>query len=433
MAKRRKARQGGEGLDEGERLRQEVEQLRQAQTRAQERIAALRVLQQIAQSLSSELDLERLLRKILRSALEVMQASAGSLLLSDDAAGELVFEVIEGGGKDVLEHRRMKNNEGIAGWVYTHGQPLIVDDVKRDERFYSGFDEKSGFRTVSLICVPLIAKGQKIGVLEVLNKVSGEHFDENDLDVLTTLAAQSATAIENARLYRDLREERDRILAVEEQVRKELARGLHDGPAQLLSAMIMNIKFLHELLDKDPPRALEELTNVEKLSGRALRQVRNMLFDLRPVMLETQGLIPALRSYAERLKEPGDVNIHLDVEGLTLTLSPKTAATIFSIVQEAVNNIKKHARAKNIWMALERRDDHLLVSIRDDGQGFDVSQVERTYGERGSLGLLNMKERAELVSGKISIESALGKGTTVQLQVPLSASEGGPKGMTGQR
>lgn len=399
-------------------LRQENERLLQEKAELAERIVGLRVLQQIAQSLSSELNLERLLRKILRSAIEVMQATAGSLLLFDKATDELVFEVIEGGGK-VLEKQRMSKNEGIAGWVFTHAQPLIVDDVEKDERFYSGFDETSGFRTMSLICVPLIAKGENIGVLEILNKLSGEPFDDDDLDILTTLAAQSATAIENARLYKNVREERDRILAVEEEVRKQLARDLHDGPAQLLSAMIMNIKFLQELLRRDVGKVGEELDSFENLSGRALRQVRNMLFDLRPVILETQGLVPALQSYVQRLLETEDTVFHLQVENYERILDFKTEATVFSIVQEAITNIKKHAGASNVWLTLEEREDSLFVTIKDDGKGFDVKEVEKSYDRRGSLGLLNMRERTELIGGQISFDSAIGQGTSVNLVVPI--------------
>ncbi|MFQ6014969.1 MAG: GAF domain-containing protein [Anaerolineae bacterium] len=399
-------------------LRQENERLLQEKAELAERIVGLRVLQQIAQSLSSELNLERLLRKILRSAIEVMQATAGSLLLFDKATDELVFEVIEGGGK-VLEKQRMSKNEGIAGWVFTHAQPLIVDDVEKDERFYSGFDETSGFRTMSLICVPLIAKGENIGVLEILNKLSGEPFDDDDLDILTTLAAQSATAIENARLYKNVREERDRILAVEEEVRKQLARDLHDGPAQLLSAMIMNIKFLQELLRRDVGKVGEELDSFENLSGRALRQVRNMLFDLRPVILETQGLVPALQSYVQRLLETEDTVFHLQVENHERILDFKTEATVFSIVQEAITNIKKHAGASNVWLTLEEREDSLFVTIKDDGKGFDVKEVEKSYDRRGSLGLLNMRERTELIGGQISFDSAIGQGTSVNLVVPI--------------
>ena len=205
-----------------EELLFENETLKAEKKAARERIAALRALQRVAQSLTSELNLEPLLKNILRSAVEVMDASAGSLLLTDPATDELVFEVIEGGGGEALQGQRMAKDKGIAGWVVTNSRPLIVNDVDKHERHYKGIETATDFKTDSLICVPLLAKGKVIGVLEVLNKRSRENFNDDDLDILTTFAAQSATAIKNARLYRDLRAERDRIVALEEEVRKRL-------------------------------------------------------------------------------------------------------------------------------------------------------------------------------------------------------------------
>ncbi len=397
----------------------QVTPLQPTRQSVEDQLAALRALQQIAQSLSSELNLEPLLQKVLRAALDVMQASAGSLFLHDPATDELHFEVIEGGGLS-LKGRRMPSGEGIAGWVFTHGEPLIVDDVSQDKRFYNAFDKSSGFQTSSLICVPLVTKGQKIGVLEVLNKRSGERFNEADLDVLSALAAQSAIAIENARLYQNLWEERNRILAVEEDVRKELARDVHDGPAQLLSAMVMNVRFIQTLLSENEKALAEnELRALEELASRTLRQVRELLFDQRPVILETQGLFPALETYVQHIQATGEMNISLDIKSPPISLPGKGDRTVFSIVQEAVGNVKKHTAGAAVDIQVRQVADQLVVQVKDNGAGFDVNSVQATYDQRGSLGLLNMQERAQQVGGRLHIDSAIGKGTRVTLTVPL--------------
>ncbi len=401
------------------RLVEENRRLREENRAAQERILTLHVLQALTQSLSSELNLEPLLKNILRSAVKVVKAAAGSLLLLDPVTEELVFEVIEGGGGKALEKRRMKKDQGIAGWVVTHQQPLIVQDVSQDKRFYRQIQEEIKFKTNSLICVPLITKGKIIGVLEVLNKMSGELFNDDDLDVLITFAAQSAVAIENARLYHDLRDERDRIVAVEEEVRKRLARALHDGPAQILSAIMMSIRFAQHLVNKDPDKAEEELAQLEPLADTALRQVRTMLFDLRPVILETHGLVSALKSYVQRLQEANGMAAHLSIEGHVGRLATEVETGIFSIVQEAINNAKKHASDSDVWLTIARKGENLVVAVKDEGPGFDLAEVDKTYGQRGSLGLLNMRERTEIIGGSLSIESAIGQGTTVTLTVPL--------------
>jgi signal transduction histidine kinase len=416
-----------------EELLFENETLKAENKAARERIAALRALQQIAQSLTSELNLEPLLKNILCSSIEVMDASAGSLLLIDPATDDLVFEVIEGGEGEALQGQRMAKDKGIAGWVVTNRRPLIVNDVDKYERHYKGIETATDFKTDSLICVPLLAKGKVIGALEVLNKQSGENFKDKDLDILTTFAAQSATAIENARLYRDLRAERDRIVALEEEVRKRLARDLHDGPAQLLSAIIMSVQFAQEILTRTPEKLDklgEELRELEPLATKALHQLRTMLFDLRPVVLETQGLAPALKSYVKRLRLANDFAVNLEIKDFSERLEAKTEAAIFSIVQEAVGNARKYAHANHLELGIARRDGNLVVTVRDDGQGFDIDRVDRRYDQCGSLGLLNMRERAEMLNGEFSIESAVGQGTLVKLVIPLQANGGTGSGET---
>ncbi|HID64948.1 MAG TPA: GAF domain-containing protein [Anaerolineae bacterium] len=396
------------------------EELRREYQLAQERIAALTVLQDVARNLTSELDLNKLLREILHSAVRVLKASAGSLLLWDEVTNELVFAVTDGGAGEALEGRRMPADKGIAGWVFTHRQPDIVHNVRSNNRFYSTIDESLGYHTSSLVAVPMITKGQGVGVLEVLNKKSGERFDENDRDILYALAGQAAIAVVNARLYQEIRDEKDRIIALEEDVRKELARDFHDGPAQTLAAMIMGIELLETLPEQVSESVAEGLAELRSMATKTLHQVRNMIFELRPVILKTQGLEPALRSYVERLREAEDMNIHLKVEGLEERLPARLEEICFSIIQEAISNVKRHANEKNVWLTAVRRGDEFQVVIKDDGEGFDLAEVERSYDRQGKLGLLNMRERAEMIGGRLSIESAPGEGTTITLDVPLS-------------
>jgi signal transduction histidine kinase len=410
-------------LSELETLRQKAAQLRRESAAALEQVSILQVLQNLTCTLSSELNLEPLLQMILGSAVQVMGASAGSLLLLDHQTDELVFEVIEGGGGVALEGTRMSTDKGIAGWVATHREPLIVDDVNRDDRYFRDIAQGYDFATTSLLCVPLIARGQVIGVLQVLNKEPGKYFTVDDQELLATFAAQSAVAIENARLYESLREERDRIIAVEEDVRRRLARDLHDGPAQMLAAIIMSANFVKQAIAHDSlEHALAELDEMLPVAEKALRQVRTLLFDLRPVILETQGLVPALESYAQRLRETEALNVMLTTEGEFGRLKHNAEVAVFSVVQEAINNAKKHARASRIDIEVTPGKGNLVVVIRDDGVGFSVDGVTQGYDQRGSLGMLNMKERADILQGTLSVSSKPGRGTTVTLRLPLAAN-----------
>lgn len=390
--------------------------------RLEQKVAALKALQEAARSLSSQLDLDQLLAQTLQSAVQVMQASAGSLLLFDPATRELVFRVVQGGGGEQLLNQRFPSNQGIAGAAFTQQQPIIVNDVSLDQRFLN-IGNSNGFRAASLIAVPLTQKGAAIGVVEVLNKTTGEQFDADDQELLLAFAAHSAVAIENARLYRQVVTERDRMMIIEEQVRRELARDLHDSLSQLLSASIMGLRFLREVTTRKPERIPEELDSLEQLSIQALHRVRDMLFNLRPVLLETQGLAPALRAYVDRQREVKDVEVQLDTESFNSRLEPKAEAAIFSIIQEAVGNVRKHAQASHIWITASQKQGKLVLSVRDDGCGFDVQRVQSLYAEQGRLGLLNMKERAEIAHAQLTIESSPGKGALVQLVIPAPAAK----------
>ncbi|MFB0533921.1 MAG: GAF domain-containing protein [Anaerolineae bacterium] len=392
----------------------------------QQRLSQLGLLYQVGQAMASTFDLTKLLNDTLQLTTSMIDATASALMLIDEQSNELVFEATHGVKGAVGPRQRTGLDEGIAGWVATHGEPVIVNDVSKDERFSRKADVHTGALTRSIAAVPLQIKGKTIGVLEVLNKFSTEGFDEEDLRLMLTLATQSAIAIENARLYQSLREERDRIIQAQEDVRKELSRRLHDGAVQLLAAIAMDVEHIGRLLRLKPEAVFGELDALRKLVHQANREARMVLFELRPIILESQGLVPALRSYVNQLQDSDEFVIHLDVVNFDLKLDPKVAGTVFSIVQEAINNVKKHANARNVWINLAVDEDQLVVGIKDDGQGFDVKAVERDYDQRGSFGLLNMHERAELIDGFLVIESSQvepERGTVVTLRMPLGKAE----------
>ncbi|MCC7163839.1 MAG: GAF domain-containing sensor histidine kinase [Anaerolineae bacterium] len=383
------------------------------------RITALETLQQVARDLTAELDHDALLQKILRAAITVSGSTAGSLFLYDRSTHELVFKVIVGGGGDALKEQRIPAEKGIAGQCFTRQRAIIVDNAEQDPRYFSAPAVSVGMVIRQLVAVPLVAQGKAIGVLEVMNKVTGEAYSQDDADLLMAFAGQSAVALENARLYGQVLEERDRILAVEAAVRHELARDLHDGPANMLSVLIMQLRYLRDVAQRDPGKLMTEFVNLEAVAQKAMYQTRNILFDLRPVILEQRGLGPALEQYVMRLRMVEPFRITLDAATLKTRLDTKIESAIFSIVQEAVNNTKKHAGAKNLEITADEEGNTLTITVRDDGRGFDVATVESRYEERGSLGLLNMKERAEIAHGRFELTSTINGGTTVRLVVPL--------------
>jgi signal transduction histidine kinase len=220
-------------------------------------------------------------------------------------------------------------------------------------------------------------------------------------------------------LYQSLREERDKIVDREEQARNKLARDLHDGPTQDIAAIAMRLNFARFLIDREPKRARAELARLEDLAHRTVKEIRSMLFTLRPVILETEGLLAALSMYAENLQENNGQLVQVEAEQYEECLDLETQGVVFTIMEEAINNARKHAEAAHIWVRLAVHQDLFVAQVADDGQGFDVQAVEGEYASQGSLGMLNMQERATLIGGTLDIKSEIGNGTRVTLLVPL--------------
>lgn len=385
------------------------------------RLGQLSLFYQIGQSLASTFDLSRVLDETVELTSAVIEASASALMLVDEPASELVFEFAHGELGAALCKQRAGVDEGIAGWVATHGIPALVNDVGTDPRFSPVVDTRTGFCTSCVVCVPLQVRGKTLGVLEAYNKRGGQGFDAEDLALMLTIAGQAAIAIENARLYQSVREERDRIVQAQENVRRQLARNLHDGTIQYLSAINMNIDYLERVLEFRPETAHSELNALRDLTRQATQQARLALFELRPLILETRGLVAALEAYVDQLQESESFAVHFEPPAARLELSPSVARTIFAIVQEAINNVKKHAGAHDVWLRLSCTGGWFQVDIEDNGKGFDLESVERDYDGTGSIGVLSMRERAGMIDGLLDIQSQIqspDSGTRVSLRIP---------------
>lgn len=385
---------------------------------AQHDLRELHLLYEVGQALSSNLDLESLLNEIKERVPEVMDAARCSIMLIDDTTRELILVV-----DNQLEAKefRLPLDRGIAGWVASNGIGQIVNDVEQDPRWFDGIARDVDFVTHSIVCAPMRVRDRVIGVMQVLNKNNGEPFTSQDLRLLTTLASQAAIAVENARLVHSLKRERDKLLAKEAEVRADIASDLHDGPTQSVAAIAMNIEFIKRLMRAMPDRVERELDILAELVQKTAHDIRNLLFGLRPLGLETQGLLETLQQYVNRYRDPaGVMKLRLEAPQNIPRLPVEIEGVIFIIIQEAVNNARKHSQASEVVIYLYPEEGQLVASVQDRGRGFNLSAVESSYNTRGSLGLLNMRERARLIGGDCRIRSVEGEGTTVELRVPLS-------------
>lgn len=383
---------------------------------SQRRLVEMSVVNDVAKTLSSTLELDEVLNRIMDQVEQTLNVSAGFLMLMDPASEDLIFQIGLGKQGKSADPFRIPRGKGIAGRVALTGQPLMMEKK----------GEVLDFNARNALCVPLILHERVIGVLEVLNKRDGR-FSQHDLELLSSIASFAAIAIENARLHENVLDERDRVLEAEEQARKELARDLHDGPVQLVAGVTMRLDFCRRLLEEDPGALAKEIPQALTMAERAVQQMRTTLFELRPLVLETEGLESALITFIDRQQEDligqrsPELNLTIETDNVQGHLSrqdSKVETAIFAIVQEAVNNAIKHASPQEVNVHVRESATALYVSVTDDGQGFDVDQVMNDYVHRGSLGLLNIKERTELIGGDLAIRSGAEQGTRVRVYVP---------------
>ncbi len=394
---------------------------------SQRRASEMTFLNEVARTLSSTLQLDEVLTRIMEHVEGMLNVEAGSLLLTDPSTGDLVFQIALGNKAEEIKPFRVPKGQGIAGEVSQTGKPLVVANAAQDKRHFKKLDREINFQTRNILCVPLVLYDKIIGVLQVINKKDG-NFTGNDQELLSSIASYAAIAIQNARLHQNVLAERDRVIEAEEQARKELARELHDGPTQIVASIMMSLDFCEKALQRDPSLLPKELHYLKGLAGRANHQMRTMLFELRPLVLETQGLVSAIETFLARRQ--ADI---ANISALRLTIKThnssgelsrqdeKVESTVFAIIQETVNNAIKHARANNIVVQLHETHQAFFVVIADDGQGFDVEAVMSKYEQRGSLGMVNIRERTELIGGELTIKSTPGKGSRFTIFVPKEA------------
>lgn len=391
------------------------QQTEQALTEARAYRDQMRSLYEVAYTLSTTVDYRQVLEATLRESRKLVPYTTGFVLLSPGGTDELYVAASQSLGI-ADQARKVRLGSGLTAALRSPG-PQVVSDPAQDPDL-KAFTTLTSCRSALLI--PLRASMRTYGLMVLASDVPSA-FSGEQIENLSALANYAIIALHNAHLIFDLKEERNKLISKEEEVRHQLARDLHDGPAQALAAITMNIEFIKRLLERDPQRVVEELDQLSGLAKRTTYEVRTLLFELRPLVLETQGLRVTLDQYLERFKgNSAGAAIVLDTEAAgDVRLETKTEGTLFNIIQEAVNNALKHAGAREIRVELRRHGDNLVTVVQDDGVGFDVQAVMRGYDKRGSFGLLNIDERARLVGGSAEIRSTPGKGTTVTIVVPI--------------
>jgi len=387
----------------------------------------IRIIYELVSALSATLNYQR----VLEISLDMSEKTLAELNAPADklVSAVLLFKDGEDGTPhlEVATSRRMASTDyrielagkrGVIGLAIDEGASRLTQTPSTDpELSYFVALQSCG----SAYCIPLRIDYDTYGMLLFAHPES-EFFLPMRREILDIVGHQSVIAIQNARLYQDLEQEKERMMEIQEEARKKMARDLHDGPTQSVSAIAMRVNFSRLLFERDPKAAAEEMFKIEELARRTTKEIRHMLFTLRPLVLESQGLIAALESMAEKMNETYNQNVIIQADQRVVdSLEMGKQTVVFYIAEEAVTNARKHAHADNIYVRLKMlADDMCLLEIEDDGAGFDTHSVDIAYENRGSLGMINMRERTELVNGALRIDSVVGRGTRIELVVPLT-------------
>ena len=207
------------------------------------------------------------------------------------------------------------------------------------------------------------------------------------------------------------------IIQAQELERQHLSRQMHDGPAQSLTNLILQAEIVERLFDIDQAKARAELANLKTAATTTFQRIRDFIFDLRPMMLDDLGLIPTLKRYVQTYESKNHLPVHLATLG-ERTLPSHIEVAIFRSTQELLNNIARHAHAARVQVTLDFQNDPAVVTIEDDGSGFDIESVMAAARQRGSSGLANLEKRIQMLGGKIQFQSATGRGTKSRFELP---------------
>ncbi|MBI2201617.1 MAG: GAF domain-containing sensor histidine kinase [Armatimonadetes bacterium] len=373
----------------------------------------------VAESLNRSLDVREALGRALRQLVALMRVSSGWIFLRD--ADEFQLAVSENLPRE-LASNQMERMRGDCRCLQMlrEGQLTQAVNIVNCLRL-----EKAGYDHPRHVTVPLRTASDVLGVMNLVLP-RRRSLTSRELATLSAIGHQIGLAAERARLYEEVREKEalrgrllEKLISAHEDERRRIARELHDEAGQALTALILNLQVAEQSEKPLPPQQLARLRGIAE---DTLAELRRMIYDLRPSILDDLGLAAAIRWYAKETIEPKGVQVTMSISGLNERLPSYIETAVFRIVQEALTNVLKHASATHTTVEVAHRDSRVQMVIFDDGQGFDLSSVS-THRE-GGMGLLGMRERAELLGGTLTIHSEPGGGTRLEVAIPVGAPDG---------
>jgi signal transduction histidine kinase len=362
-------------------------------------------------AMSRHLEVRDVLKTIVVSARELLDAEYAALGVPDDHGGFAQFVVDGVSDEQWKAIGPLPRQHGILAAMLCDATPQRLADVRLDPRFEGWPDEHPEMS--DFIGLPIADGDEVLGALFLANKrcpkpSGGCGFTAEDEELLGILAQHAAIALTNARLY-----ERSRELTIAGE-RARLAHELHDAVSQKLFSLRLTAQAATALVDRDPARAKGELQQIAALAAEAADELRSAVVELRPAALDEDGLVATLRTQIRVLDRAHTARLTFAAHGVR-ALPASQEEALLRVAQEALHNALRHAGADRVEVTLARHGQGALLRVADDGGGFDPSAVRRAGRH---LGLVSMRDRAGGVGGRLTVESAPGKGTVIEMEVP---------------
>ena len=385
-----------------------------------------RALGRVSSAISGSRDLDTILKIGLNTVLDIINGDVGGIMLLDEPTGTLCYRVQHNLSAAYAKQMRLKLGEGIAGKVAQTGKARLAEDLSVEPNAaHPSLISTEGLK--AFVSVPLSAKGKVLGVMNVASHTPRK-YSKREMLILDSIGDQLGIAIEQANLYDQLKRGRERyrrlaqqILVTQEEERRRIAHELHDETSQTIAGLALSLQALVEMADLIDINSVEFKTKLRRAHSLAVQignEVSRLIVDLRPSLLDTLGLIPAIRHYAETNLATSGITISFCFDENLSNLPTRLETGLFRIVQGAVGNILHHSKAKNASISLQFQEDEIILKISDDGVGFDVSRITHIEESGRGAGLFSMKERTRLLGGRCFIESKPGQGTSINVIIP---------------
>ncbi|CAG0945552.1 partial Oxygen sensor histidine kinase NreB, partial [Anaerolineae bacterium] len=401
------------------RMTSELDSAQRAMLRRHRELAALNA---VANAVNAPAPLAETLERSLRALLDTLDLPAGWIFLLDGEQIQLTTWLgmpLEIGRREVA--------------TALHGCPCTIALTDKQSVVVVPLPERCPMREGKLndareiashVTVPILARDHVLGVLGIAS-ADTHTFSADEVNLLEAVGQQLGIAVENARLWDDLREKErvrgqllEKVIVAQEEERKRIARELHDDTGQAITSLMVGLRAAS---DTSEPATRTRLDTLRDIAAQTLESVKHMARELRPALLDDLGLAAALERYVAGYRANFGLTVDLQMTGFHSNgrLSSEVELALYRIIQEALTNIAKHARAHNVSIVVERKACAVVGIVEDDGRGFDVRAILESAQDESKLGLHGMRERAELVGGRLQIESSPGAGSSVFVEIPI--------------